>query len=171
MLKAVSEQGQRLHIRKATLREWRSEFARHLRALGVAANATARCVRGETSIRKPDGIYRASLRGESTYMRERAESVARELAQGKMRIEPGKRSLVSTRNEVRAAWQSVGDMLFRDQQPELAAHVKRYAGQMAPVDGKGMDGHEADREIARSDTVRFLSQSQSREEGLVCVGL
>src|ERR1700730_18429009 len=90
VIKAVSEQGQRLHIRKATLREWRSEFARQLREQGVAANATARYLRGETGLRKPDGIYRASLRGESTYMRERAEAVAQELGKGKLRIELGK---------------------------------------------------------------------------------
>ncbi|MGH9356242.1 MAG: relaxase/mobilization nuclease domain-containing protein, partial [Terriglobia bacterium] len=40
VIKAISEQGERLNVRKATLREWRQEFARHLRALGVAANAT-----------------------------------------------------------------------------------------------------------------------------------
>jgi type IV secretory pathway VirD2 relaxase len=33
VVKAISEQGVRLHIRKATLREWRREFAQHLRAL------------------------------------------------------------------------------------------------------------------------------------------
>ena len=49
----------RLHIRKATLREWRREFARHLRALGIAANATDRGVRGESRSPKRDGIYRA----------------------------------------------------------------------------------------------------------------
>ena len=130
VIKAVSEQGQRLHIRKATLREWRSEFARQLRTLGVAANATPRFVRGETGLRKPDGIYRASLRGESTYMRERAEAVAQELARGKLRVEPGKASLVSTRNEVRRAWMRVGDILIRQQQPELAAHVKRFSDDM-----------------------------------------
>ena len=32
IIKAISEQGERLNIRKATLREWREEFARHLRA-------------------------------------------------------------------------------------------------------------------------------------------
>src|SRR5690242_11021490 len=37
--------GVRLHIRKQ-LRAWRQEFARHLRKLGVAANATERSVRG-----------------------------------------------------------------------------------------------------------------------------
>jgi type IV secretory pathway VirD2 relaxase len=132
VIKAVSERGQRLHIRKATLREWRSEFARQLRVLGVAANATPRYVRGETSLRKPDGIYRASLRGESTYMREQAEAVAQELAKGKLRIEPGKVSLVSTRNEVQRAWLAVGDILIRERQPELAAHVRRFSEQMPP---------------------------------------
>ncbi len=34
MIKAVSEQGVRLNIKKATLRAWRSEFARHLREQG-----------------------------------------------------------------------------------------------------------------------------------------
>ncbi len=132
VLKAVSEQGERLHIRKATLREWRSEFARHLRALGVAANATPRYVRGETGLRKLDGIYRASLRGESTHMRERAEAVAQELTHGRLRVEPGKASLVNTRNEVRRAWLAVGDILIRVRQPELAALVKRFSGEMSP---------------------------------------
>lgn len=64
VLKAVSEQGVRFHIRKQALRHWRQEFAKHLRALGVEANATERAVRGETRQAKKDGIYRASLRGE-----------------------------------------------------------------------------------------------------------
>jgi len=132
VIKAISEQGQRLNIRKATLREWRSEFARHLRELGVAANATPRYVRGETNLRKPDGIYRASLRGESTYLRMRAEAVARELAQGKLRIEPGKATLVGTREAVQRAWLAIGDILTRERQPELAAHIRRFADQMAP---------------------------------------
>lgn len=39
VVKAVNEDGQRLNIRKETLRRWRREFARQLRAWGVAANA------------------------------------------------------------------------------------------------------------------------------------
>jgi hypothetical protein len=132
VIKAMSEQGQRLHIRKATLREWRSEFARHLRELGVAANATPRFVRGEANFRKPDGIYRASLRGASTHMRERAEAVALELAQGKRRIEPGKASLLNTRNEVRRAWLALGDILEREGQFELAAQIKQFISEMPP---------------------------------------
>ena len=75
VLKAVSEQGVRLHIRKQNLRHWRQEFARHLRALGVEANATERAVRGEARQTKLDGIYRAGLRGQSTHLRARTESV------------------------------------------------------------------------------------------------
>jgi hypothetical protein len=44
VVKAMSEQGGRLNIRKATLREWRRGFARHLRTPGIAANATERGV-------------------------------------------------------------------------------------------------------------------------------
>src|SRR5579859_1941952 len=36
VVKAVSEQGARLNIRKATLREWRKQFATHLRERGIA---------------------------------------------------------------------------------------------------------------------------------------
>jgi len=132
VIKAVSDQGRRLNIRKATLREWREKFARHLRALGVPANATLRHVRGETCPRKSDGIYRASLRGESTHMRERAEAVARELRTGDLRVEPGKAKLVRTHNDVRRAWLAVSDILTQEKHAELAAQVRRYADQMPP---------------------------------------
>lgn len=36
VMKAISEEGQRLNIRKATLREWRKAFAGHLRNHGEA---------------------------------------------------------------------------------------------------------------------------------------
>ena len=59
VIKAVSEDGKRLNIRKATLRGWRALFAQHLRAHGVAANATERAVRGRTRSGLKDGIHRA----------------------------------------------------------------------------------------------------------------
>jgi hypothetical protein len=137
VMKAVSEQGVRLHIRKATLRHWREKFARDLRALGVPANATQRYVRGETSPRKSDGIYRASLRGDSTHMRERVEAVARDLARGGARVEPGKAKLMQTHETVRRAWWAVSEILIRDKQPDLAAQVRRFAEQMLPPKTEG----------------------------------
>jgi hypothetical protein len=130
VMKAVNEQGERLHIKKATLRHWREEFARHLRVLGVPANATQRYVRGETSPRKSDGIYRASLRGESTHMRERAESVARELSKNNVRVDPAKPKLVETRDKVQQAWWAVSDILMWNRKSDLAAQVRRFADQM-----------------------------------------
>jgi Relaxase/Mobilisation nuclease domain len=130
VIKAISEQGVRLNIRNAVRRQWRLGFARHLRALGVPANATDRFVRGETISRKSDGIYRAALRGESTFMHERAETVVQELARGKLQVEPGKANLVNTRKEVQRAWLELGDILVREGQPELAAQVRRFSEEM-----------------------------------------
>jgi MobA/VirD2-like, nuclease domain len=130
VLKARSEEGQRLYLRKATLRQWREGFARHLRALGVAANATPRYVRGETKPRKSDGIYRAMLRGESTHLRRRVEAVHGELVKGKLQVESGKAKLIRTRQEVQRGWQAVSDELTRQGHPEIAAQVKRYVEQM-----------------------------------------
>lgn len=132
VLKAMSEQGERLNIRKAELRRWRAEFAQHLRALGVPANATQRYVRGETSPRKTDGIYRAALRGESTHMRDRAELVARALSKGDMHGEPAREKLVETHKQVRHAWLTVSEILIRGRQPALAAQVRYFAEHLPP---------------------------------------
>jgi hypothetical protein len=130
VLKARSEEGQRLYLRKATLRQWREGFASHLRALGAAANATPRYVRGEITPQKPDGIYRARTRVESTHWRERVNAVAQELVQGKLQFEPGKAKLIRTRREVRHAWLTVSDTLARQGHAEIAAQVKRYVVEM-----------------------------------------
>jgi hypothetical protein len=130
VVKAISEHGARLHIRKATLHGWRTEFARHLRALGVPANATQRYVRGETHPQTIDGIYRASLRGESTHMCERAEAVSRELAVAGLKVEPSKAKLMLTRKQVHTAWLAVSDILISTRKPELALQVRQFANQM-----------------------------------------
>jgi hypothetical protein len=130
VLKATSDEGQRLYVNKATLREWRAGFAHHLRALGVAANATPRHVRGETRPRKSDAIYRAAKRGESTHWQKRVNAVAQELKQGKLQLEPGKAKLLRTREEVHRGWLAVSDELTRQGQSEVAAQVRRYVEQM-----------------------------------------
>src|SRR5882672_2625608 len=107
VVKAMGEDGQRLNIRKAMLREWRREFARHLRELGVAANATERVVRGENWPQKKDGIYRAAQRGASTHWRERAETVARAIANGGLTPESGAERIRETRRKVVRGWREV----------------------------------------------------------------
>ena len=71
VVKEMGYDGTRLNIRKATLREWRRQFARHLREHGVAANATERAARGVIRPQKQDGIYRAGCRRDSTHCRQR----------------------------------------------------------------------------------------------------
>jgi hypothetical protein len=129
----MSEQGVRLNIKKVTLRHWRSEFARHLRLLGVAANATERAVRGESRKAKKDGIYRADLRGDSTYVRAQAEAVAYELLGGRIVVEPGRKDLVETRRQVVAAWRNVGDILIRQGEARLATEVQQFVDAMSPA--------------------------------------
>src|ERR1700730_18543867 len=130
VVKAISEQGVRLHIRKATLRAWRKEFARHLRALGIAANATDRAVRGESRTPKRDGIYRAEHRGESRHADARLEAVAAELLKGTLPVEAGKAKLLETRRQVERGWWTVSDTLAVEGRGELAAEVTRFSAQM-----------------------------------------
>ena len=131
VVKAVSEQGERLNIRKATLREWRSEFARYLRDQGISANATERAVRGERKAPKKDGIYRAALRGDSRHMRNRLHSVASELRRtGEVMAEEGKRALCTTRRNVKVGWSAASKILANEGHPELAAAVRRFVHEM-----------------------------------------
>jgi hypothetical protein len=160
VLKAVSEQGVRLNIKKATLRHWRSEFARNLRLLGVEANATERAVRGETLKAKKDGIYRASLRGDSGYVRAQAEAVAAELLKANVRAEPGKSRLVETRRQVENGWRSVADRLAKDGHADLARDVQRFVDRMSPA----RTDHEliADDLLQRARTPRVRDQHPVR---------
>jgi DNA-binding transcriptional MerR regulator len=155
VVKAMGEHGQRLYIRKDTLREWRIQFARHLRDQGIAANATPRYVRGETKPQKSDGIYRATLRAQSSHMRDRVETVARELTTGGLRAESGKATLLETRQVVRRAWQHVSDILVRQGQSDLSAEVRKLA--------EGMRPPMTDREWIAEAMVARARESRNRE--------
>jgi len=109
VIKAVSEQGTRLNIRKATLRGWRQEFARHLRLLGVSANATERAVRGGNRSPKLDGIYRGEQRGESWRVLAQEDEVGLELR--RFRNEPGKEKLIETRKAIEQGWRRASEIL------------------------------------------------------------
>lgn len=151
VVKAVSEQGVRLHIRKATLREWRREFARHLREQGVAANATERAVRGESTPQKTDGIHRAAMRGASTHWRQRTAAVARVLDHGEVEPESGKARLLQTRQGVLRGWRAVSDHLVIQNQAELAQAVSRFVARMPAA--------QTEKEWIRD---RLLEQSKAR---------
>jgi hypothetical protein len=132
VVKAVSEEGRRLNIRKATLREWRSRFAQHLRAQGIAANATERAVRGRSQSAWKDAIYRASLRGESRHLRDRLARVDEEQRRGGPTTTPGKARLLETRRAVLAGWHAAAEALLDAGQGALAERIWGFIGGMQP---------------------------------------
>jgi hypothetical protein len=58
IVKATSEDGVHLNIRKPMLRQWRQGFARHLREQGVPGKATQRAAHRKTGRTRLKGIYR-----------------------------------------------------------------------------------------------------------------
>jgi hypothetical protein len=133
VVRAKSEQGERLNIRKATLREWRRDFAQYLRDFGIEANATERSVRGEVTPRKHDGIYRAMLRGESTHYHEQAAAAQDARSGSARKADPGRDRLMTTRSQVVHGWNAAAEILDEQGQGELAAMVRRFVRQIAPV--------------------------------------
>ncbi len=130
-IKAVSEAGERLYIRKPTLRKWRRQFAANLRELGVSANATERAVRGQTRSPKRDTIFRAGQRGESIYLRDQVRKATSDIAKGL--DDRGKQTLLKTRRDVVAGWQAVSVGLRLEGHMDLADRVDTFVERMPPV--------------------------------------
>ena len=156
VVKAMSEQGKRLNIKKPMLREWRGKFASQLRALGVEANATDRFVRGVTTRALRDGTYRAALRGDSRQMRDRTQIAARALATGTLQLEAGKAKMMQTRTAMENGWSAVSEILLAEGQAPLAAQVQRFADRVPAAD---TDLERAVARLQRRDLVTPLRES------------
>jgi hypothetical protein len=122
VVKAVSEEGRRLNIRKATLRAWRQRFAAQLRQRGIAANATERAVRGQYAKALRDGIYRSALRHES-----------RHLATGRPVAHAVVETQRLTRQQVEKGWEALVDRLAAEGQQDLAWYTRRFAESLPPL--------------------------------------
>jgi Relaxase/Mobilisation nuclease domain len=133
VIKSLSEQGTRVRIDKATLREWRRRFAQQLEARGVPANATQRAVRGKTLPGKSDGVLRTGQRQESHHMRVLVDSVVRDVLNGKETPEPGRARLLATRRAVEHGWRAASELLNAQGYPDLALEVRRFVAQLPPV--------------------------------------
>ncbi len=133
VVKAVGEQGERLHIRKPTLRRWRSEFARHLRAHGVAANATERAVRGQVVGAKHDAIYRIMCEQQrpSRHFYTKVSEVTKQMQQGKAVSAPGKERLRATRGAVMGGWLGVAQRLRREGHAKLATATVHFTERLS----------------------------------------
>ena len=160
VVKAESEQGVRLNIRKATLRHWREQFAEHLRDLDVAANATERAVRGETRTPKKDGIYRAAQRGESTRQTKEVRDLRERSADSLRRLDRGRETLLRTRTAVVAGWRAIAQQFEEAGDYGPADRVNRFVDEMPPpatdqvqlarqFGSRGIDFHRDSRERTR----------------------
>ena len=158
-VKAVSENGRRLNIRKATLREWRAVFAEQLRAQGVAANATPRAERGQSGSPLKDAIYRAGKRGASAHLFGRAKRIATQLQTGAFQPGAGKTRLLETRRAVVDGWASTADALAAAGQRALAAEVRRFVARM-PVP------KTTDEQVAEHVMRVVRTRSPTKEPGL-----
>jgi hypothetical protein len=132
-VKAESEEGQRLYIRKPTLRQWREEFARHLREQGIEANATPRAVRWQPPSHKPDGQFRAEKRGVSTVLRQRVKGIVRDVLSGTKVREAGNAKLHKTRQEITADWRRSLGVVLAQGQHGLTLEIARFIKSMPPV--------------------------------------
>ena len=133
VVKAVSEQGQRLNIKKATLRGWRQQFASNLRELGIAANATERAVRGATRTHRSDGAYRAAQRAGTTLVQDREQRIFREWSSGTLTSKVGEAKLAKTRQDVVDGWRGVSERLKANGNLELGRRVDAFLAQMPPA--------------------------------------
>ena len=147
------EPRKRLHIRKATLRSWREQFAACLREEGVAANATPRPQRGQLEPAKKDPIHhrlramvafrklseqdrtRTSRRPpvESSFMRRKVEAIGKELQSGRLEGESGKQRMASTRDKVVGDWAATAASLRRQGLGTMAQEVERFIQGMPAV--------------------------------------
>jgi len=147
VVKAEGADGRRLHIDKAMLREWRQDFARLMRAQGVAANATPRIVRGRNKGSAKDAVYRTQP-SRSHALRARVHSIATELSETGTVADPARATLVRTRKAVLAGWEGVAATLDAQGQIELAGDVRYFAKHLPPV--------LTDRERLAQDLIRHL---------------
>jgi hypothetical protein len=134
VVKAEREDGKgRLHITKATLREWREAFAQEMRNQGIPANATPRSVRGQTKRATKDVFYRTQVRGQSYALRERLDDVIHDLRDRKDASDPARAGLLETRKAILRGWNAVANKLEAQGEVVLGGHVRYFATHLPPV--------------------------------------
>jgi hypothetical protein len=134
VVKAEREDGKgRLHINKATLREWRQDFAQEMRRQGIAANATPRSVRGQTQRAAKDVFYRTQVRGQSYALREKLDDIVHGLSETSPVPDPARARLLETRKAIIQGWNAVAHKLEAQGEIVLGGDVRYFAMHLPPV--------------------------------------
>jgi len=155
LVKAEGQDGRRLHIDKAMLRDWREQFAQLMRDQGIAANATPRAVRGRTKVFTRDRVYRTPP-SRSRALRERVRGVAMELnGTGTIR-DPARPRLVATRKSIVDGWMAVAAQLDAQGEIVLAGDVRYFASNLPKV--------LTDREKLAMQLLRYQASQRAKNE-------
>jgi hypothetical protein len=170
IIRAEDDHGQRLYIRKGTLRAWREAFAAQLRDHGVEANATSRAARGVSlkAARGPEWHIqqryeenqRAGKPAEPPKARTaRFEQAAQELQAGRTEPKPWELAMAVRRRDVLREYAASAARLRAEGDAELAAEVERFAAALPPLD---TERHQMQRAIA--DQVRERTQAPDQDK-------
>jgi type IV secretory pathway VirD2 relaxase len=175
-VKAESEHGERLYIRKATLRQWRETFAACLRAQGVAAIATPGAARGKVRDHKKDAIYQRmrEIRAYQAlpdrerrtrrppvacrYLNAKVEAVAKALKAGQPIDPEGTQKLTRTRHAMAADWTAIAHQLASQGEAALAGQVRQMAAALPPPITQGQQIARALRQSRATSGVGKPSQ-------------
>lgn len=135
VVRAEDEHGQRLYIRKSTLRVWREAFAAELRARGIAANATSRAERGVSFKGRGSAEYHVRERGDiSSAEARRFAEAARELAHGSTGIKPWEIAMAARRRDILRGLTNNAKRLRDEGETNLAEQVERFARELPRLD-------------------------------------
>lgn len=137
IVRAEDEDGQRLHIRKATLRVWREAFATELRIRGIEANATSRAERGVSLKARGSAEYHIKERGDaSTAKARRFAEAAADLRRGETARKPWEVAMAARRRDVLKDLARNAEALRDEGDIELAEQVERFARELPPLDSE-----------------------------------
>ncbi|MBS0416930.1 MAG: relaxase/mobilization nuclease domain-containing protein [Proteobacteria bacterium] len=152
VVKAEGDDGQRLYVDKAMLRQWREDFARMMREQGIAANATPRVARGRNRDKTRDARYRADHHGTATASRSTVKKIMKELHETGTYKDAARPRLLETRRAVVGQWMLIADTLETQGETALAGEVRHFARQLPPVLTKN--------ELLAVQVAKYLRQKQ-----------
>lgn len=140
VLRAENQNGQRIHIRKGTLRGWREAFAAELRARGIEANATSRAERGKSFKSKNGAEWHIEMRarqgkcGPSQTLAVRLSQAAEELRTGRTELKPWEVAMAVRRRDVIRQLKENEAKLRTEGENDLADELHRFATEMPALE-------------------------------------
>jgi hypothetical protein len=175
VLRAESESGHRMHIRKADLRKWREQFAAELRARGIEANATSRAERGK-SLKPKSGAewhiqkrYEANLQNGKSAEPPRAkvarfQQVAHDVQDGEIREKPWELAMAARRRDVLRGLSESVTRLRHEGENALADQVVRFIQELPPLD---TERHQIERALVDQVKRRLHEYGHDKESDFI----